>query len=105
MDYSQPGFWLAIGIGGSVIASLSAFQEYSVKSQAGEAFSVKPVFRDFCFGAFLTAIVYMFIPESMTAWMTSVTSTMKSAGSAAVASVSSSASANDIELQTGPARF
>ena len=103
MDYSQPGFWLAIGIGGSVIASLSAFQEYSVKSQAGEAFSMKPVFRDFCFGAFLTAIVYMFIPESMQSWIASVSSTMKSAGSAALSSASTSA--NDIELQTGPARF
>jgi hypothetical protein len=101
MDYSQPGFWLAIGIGGSVIASLSAFQEYSVKSQAGEAFSVKPVFRDFCFGAFLTAIIYMFIPESMTAWMTSVSSSAKSL----LPSGSATASANDIELQTGPARF
>lgn len=99
MDYSQPGFWLAIGIGGSVIASMSAFQEYSVKSQAGEPFSAKPVFRDFCFGAFLTAIIYMFIPESMQSWMTFVSSSMKAAGSSASASV------NDIELQTGPARF
>ena len=102
MDYSQPGFWLAIGIGGSVIASMSAFQEYSVKSQAGEPFSVKPVFRDFCFGAFLTAIVYMFIPESMQSWMTSVSASAKSLIPSAS---SASASANDIELQTGPARF
>lgn len=104
MDYSQPGFWLAIGIGGSVIASMSAFQEYSVKSQAGEPFSVKPVFRDFCFGAFLTAIVYMFIPESMQSWIASVSSTAKSLIPSSSAS-SASASANDIELQTGPARF
>jgi len=97
MDTSQPGFWIAILIGGAVIAAASAFQQYSTKP---EQFNTKPVIRDFCIGAFLTAVIYMFIPDTV--------QNLLSSGQTALSSMASSsqASANaDVELQTGPARF
>ena len=98
MDSSQPGFWIAILIGGAVIAAASAFQQYSTKP---EQFNTKPVIRDFCIGAFLTAVIYMFIPDTV--------QNLLSSGQTALSSMASSqatAPANaDVELQTGPARF
>jgi hypothetical protein len=55
MDYTQPGFWVAIGVGGSLVGSLSAFQQFSEK-QPGESFRIRAIVRDFCLGAFLTAV-------------------------------------------------
>ena len=98
MDTSQPGFWIAILIGGTVIAAASAFQQYSTKP---EQFNTKPVIRDFCIGAFLTAMIYMFIPDTV--------QNMLSSGQTALSSMASSqvsvAANADVELQTGPARF
>jgi Na+-transporting NADH:ubiquinone oxidoreductase subunit NqrB len=96
MDSSQPGFWIAILIGGAVIAAASAFQQYSTKP---EQFNTKPVVRDFCIGAFLTAMIYMFIPDTV--------QNLLSSGQTALSSMASSqATTNaDVELQTGPARF
>jgi hypothetical protein len=100
MDTSQPGFWIAILIGGTVIAAASAFQQYSTKH---EQFNTKPVIRDFCIGAFLTAVIYMFIPDTVQ----NLLSSSQTAASTALSSMASSqATANaDVELQTGPARF
>lgn len=105
MDYTQPGFWVAIGVGGSLVASLSAYQQFSMK-QPGEDFRIRAVIRDFCLGAFLTAILYMFLPESMLSWV----SAGQSLVSSTVNKISSSTPTQgggfgDIELQTGPARF
>jgi hypothetical protein len=98
MDTSQPGFWIAILIGGSVIAAASAFQQYSTKP---EQFNTKPVIRDFCIGAFLTAVIYMFIPDTVQNLLSSGQTALSSMGSS-----HASASANaDVEIQTGPARF
>jgi hypothetical protein len=104
MDTSQPGFWIAILIGGTVIAAASAFQQYSTKP---EQFNTKPVIRDFCIGAFLTAVIYMFIPDTVQNLLSSGQTALSSMTSShASASASSSSSANaDVELQTGPARF
>jgi len=96
MEAPQSSFWIAIAIGGTAIASLSAFQQYSE-----EEFRVKPVARDFFIGAFLTAVVFMFLPESMQSWVSS--------GSKALSSLTgqsgSASKGQDIELQLGPARF
>lgn len=107
MDTTQPGFWIAIGLGGSIVGALSAAQQFTQKSGSSDsAFRPQPVIRDFCFGAFLTAILYMFLPESITSWI-SAGQTLLSQASAKASSLASTAtsSASDIELQTGPARF
>ena len=93
MDLSQAnfGFWIAIVIGGSIIAAFSAYQQYT-----SDEFRVKPVVRDFCIGSFLSAIAYMFVPDTIQQWITSSQNT--------VAGIIPSGSA-EIELQTGPARF
>ena len=109
MDYTPPGFWVAIGGGGSLVASLSAFQQFSSK-QPGEDFRTRAVVRDFCLGAFLTAVLYMFLPESMLSWVsagqTLVSSTVNKLSTASSSTTpQSGGSFGDIELQTGPARF
>jgi hypothetical protein len=96
MDVSQFGFWIAILFGGVIIASLSAYQQYG-----SDEFRVKPVIRDFCIGAFLTATVYMFIPDTIQELISSSQSTMASI----LPTSSPSPSSVDIELHTGPARF
>ena len=98
MDSSQPGFWIAILIGGTVIAAASAFQQYSTKP---EQFNTKPVIRDFCIGAFLTAVIYMFVPDTIQNLLSSSQTALSSMASSQIpASVNA-----DVELQTGPARF
>jgi cytochrome bd-type quinol oxidase subunit 1 len=94
---SQSGFWVAILIGGMVIAAASAFQQYSTKP---EQFNTKPVIRDFCIGAFLTAMIYMFVPDTI--------QNLLSSGHTALSSFTQSPAVTasaDVELQTGPARF
>lgn len=95
MDASQPssqlGFWIAIIIGGAIIAGFSAYQQYT-----SDEFRVKPVVRDFCIGAFLAAVAYMFVPDTIQQWISSSQSTM--------ASIIPSAPI-EMELHTGPARF
>jgi hypothetical protein len=119
MDYTQPGFWIAIGVGGSLVAALSTVQQLTSKNPADPSthFRPKAVVRDFCFGAFLTAIVYMFLPESVlsmvSAGQTALTSSMEKVANAAskVTSVTARPSMTggggleDIELRIGPARF
>ena len=100
MDYTNPGFWIALGAGGSLAAALSAAQQYMAKEKE---FRYRAVFRDFCIGAFLTAAVYMFLPESINKWISEAIpsfDTKLQSGGAPPASLSS-----DIALQVGPARF
>jgi hypothetical protein len=96
-DSLQPGFWIAILIGGSIIAAASAFQQYSTKP---EVFNTKPVIRDFCIGAFLTAIVYMFIPDTLQNLLSSGQTALSSLTQAPAVTTNA-----DVEIQTGPARF
>lgn len=111
MDYGKPGFWVAIGIGGSLIAALSFGQQLTTK-QPDESFRMRAVFRDFCIGAFLTTLIYMFLPESIDSWISSITGTVSSVMSKTTLPqlgggdlVPSTSNAVDIELQVGPARF
>lgn len=100
MDYAKPGFWIAILIGGAIVASLSAIQQYATTESS---FTFRPVFRDFFLGSFVTASMYMFLPESfdsMVSSMPTLASITAGGGAAAAA-----AAADAIELQTGPARF
>lgn len=83
------GFWIAILIGGTVIAAFSAYQQYT-----SDEFRVKPVVRDFVIGAFLAAVAYMFVPETIQEWLT-----------ASQVTVTNMIPSGDLELQTGPARF
>jgi len=99
MDYSKPGFWIAIGIGGAIVAIISGLQQY-YSNESGQPFTFRPVFRDFCLGASVTATIYMFLPDSIDSWISVGKDSLTSmTGGAATSSVSS------IELQTGPARF
>jgi hypothetical protein len=111
MEYGKPAFWIAILVGGSIVAALSFGQQATTK-QADEPFRMRAVFRDFCIGAFLTTLIYMFLPDSIDSWISSATGAV----SGAVSKVSlpqlgggdlvpPSSSGFDIELQTGPARF
>lgn len=108
MDYTQPGFWVAIGVGGSLVASLSAFQQISQR-EPGQNFRARAVVRDFCLGAFLTAVLYMFLPESMLSWVSAgqslVSSTVNKISSSTSSQAHQGGGFGDIELQTGPARF
>jgi len=54
----KPGFWLAIGIGGAIVAAFSFAQQYSSK-KPNEPFRMRAVFRDFFLGAFLSATIYV----------------------------------------------
>lgn len=104
MDYTNTDFWIAIGVGGSVVASLSAGQQFMAKDR--EDIRYRAVFRDFCFGAFLTAILYMFLPESIQNWILVGQSTVKEVSKGVVSTIASeSKSLGDYELQLGPARF
>jgi hypothetical protein len=110
MDVSNPGFWIAIGVGGTVIASMS-FAEQAMSKNKDEPFRLRAVFRDFCIGAFLTATIYMFLPESIQSWINmgkNAIGSMTGGGevaTGAASSTSTSSGSSDIELQIGPARF
>jgi hypothetical protein len=95
----KPGFWLAIGIGGLIVACFSFAQQYSSKAPE-EPFRMRSICRDFFLGAFLSATIYMFLPESIDGWMSGLLSK-----AATVPVLSSGGASPDLELQTGPARF
>jgi hypothetical protein len=106
----KPGFWLAIGIGGLVVAIFSFAQQYSSKLPE-EPFRMRSVVRDFFLGAFLSATIYMFLPESIDSWTSGLLTNAPSGGSFMTGGSSNAAAAagaglsSDLELQTGPARF
>jgi hypothetical protein len=90
MNLSPYGFWIAILIGGTVIAAFSGYQQYT-----SDEFKVKPIARDFVIGAFLAAVAYMFVPETIQEFLNTSQTTMSTM----------IPSTGEIELQTGPARF
>jgi hypothetical protein len=98
MEVPQSGFWIAIAIGGVLIAGMSSAQQIWFKDPEEQpGFRFKAVARDFFIGAFLAAIAYMFLPESIQSW---VNSSQK-----AITAATSTNPLPDVELQTGPARF
>ena len=101
MDYTKSEFWIAIGVGGGIVAMLSTIQQLTNKdhTEPYSGFRVKPVVRDFLLGAFVMGIVYMLIPDSIQNWVSSAKTMVGGA------LPQSSPSSFDIELQTGPARF
>ena len=103
MDYTNTDFWIAIGVGGALIGAASAAQQLLNKNQSEpySGFRVRPVLRDFCLGAFLSAILYMFLPESVHSWISGAQHTV----SAITKAKPAAAAVQDIELQIGPARF
>jgi hypothetical protein len=92
MDLTRLGLWISLCVGGIVIAALSAYSQYSTKT-SDEEFRFRPIVRDFCLGAVVSAVLYSFLPESVDELLNSVKVELKDV------------EANDIELQTGPARF
>jgi hypothetical protein len=113
MDYTKGDFWIAILAGGSVIAAASAGQQIMWKDPDSmqEGFRARAVVRDFCIGAFLTAVLYMFLPESFQNMISVGSSAAQSMKSAVVSSTGGGASSNSfsgfdsMEIRTGPARF
>jgi hypothetical protein len=114
MDYTNTDFWIAIGVGGSIVGAMSTAQQllYKNESDPYSGFRVKAVLRDFCLGAFLTAILYMFLPETFSSWISSASTAVTSV-SKGVSNMSGGSSSNstpssgfgDYDLQIGPARF
>ena len=108
MDYTNTDFWIAIGVGGSIVGAMSTAQQllYKNESEPYSGFRVRAVLRDFCLGAFLTAVLYMFLPETFSSWISSA-STAASSMSKGMSGGSSSSSSGfgEYELQVGPARF
>ncbi len=96
MDFTKSGMWKAVLAGGIVIALASYIYQIYTKDPSEEV-RIRPVVRDFCLGACVSASVYMFLPESIDSIIDSTAS--------AVASATAVAAPVDIELQTGPARF
>lgn len=109
MDYTKTDFWIALAIGGTVCAVANVGLQLTKKDPESnqQGFRVRSVVRDFCIGAFLAAVIFMFIPDSI--------SNMISGAQSAVGSVSKGfsgggegstvAPSGDIELRLGPARF
>jgi len=112
MDQVQSGFWISILVGGILIAFLSASQQYYSK-KANEPFQYRPVIRDFCIGAFLAAIIYMFVPDSIQSMLNnlpslslpSLPSLSKMTGGSSEPVAASTSPSMEVEIQTGPAKF
>lgn len=102
MDYTNPDFWISIGVGGGIIGFLSLIQQFLTKNQE-EPYSgirYRAVFRDFFFGAFLTALLYMFLPDSIINLISAGKSGLQKLTGGSLEAVPS-----EFEIQTGPARF
>ena len=97
---TKPGFWMALAIGGALVGAAS-FAQQSMTRKDGEPYRLRAVFRDFILGAFLSATIYMMLPDSVDSLTTSL---IKTGGGVMSATVSSTPS-SDVELHTGPARF
>ncbi len=106
MDYKNPDFWIALGVGGVLVGILSTVQQFMSKNPENpdEGIRYRAIFRDFCIGAFLSSIVYMFIPDSVSQFVSFGSSTLSKVSSSMTGG-SAATSLNEIELQTGPARF
>jgi hypothetical protein len=106
MEASKPGFWIALSVGGAIVGAMSAFQQMQTKEQ-GQSFRMKSVVRDFILGAFLTAVLYMFVPESILSAVSFGQKSVESIGEklSAAAGGATVPKFSDFEIQTGPARF
>jgi cell division protein FtsX len=96
MDFTKSGMWKAV-LGGGIIIAIASYIYQIYTKEASEEIKYRPVLRDFCLGACVTAAVYMFLPESIDSFIESTAT--------AVSTATTVASPSDIELQTGPARF
>jgi hypothetical protein len=90
MDLTKAGLWISLFVGGLVIGLISAYIQYT--SNKDDEFRFRPVVRDFCLGAVVSAVLYSFLPESIDDLVNSV-------------KVEATVTPSDVELQTGPARF
>ena len=95
MEVPNAGFWIALLIGGLVIGSASAIQQYLTKDKNNGEFNIKAIARDFFIGAFLTSVIYMFIPDSIQSLFSSIKESLPT----------SSEVVEMPEIQTGPAKF
>ena len=107
MDYTKSEFWIALAIGGSLCASASTVLQLRSKSpeDPNSGFKARAVLRDFCIGAFLSATIYMFIPDSISSMISGAQNVVLSQVGGAVSSMDSTAVGTDVELRLGPARF
>ncbi len=96
MDFTKSGTWKAV-LGGGLIIAIASYIYQLYTKDASEEMNYRPVIRDFCLGACVTAAVYVFLPESIDSLIETTTT--------AVSTATSVAAPADIELQTGPARF
>ena len=92
MDFTKSGVWKAV-LGGGILIAIASYIYQVYTKEPTEEVRLRPVLRDFCLGASVTASIYMFLPESFDSIL-AYTETKPSV-----------ASPVDIELQTGPARF
>jgi hypothetical protein len=97
MDYAKPGFWIAIIVGGAIVAILSAIQQYST---AESPFTFRPIFRDFFLGSFVTASMYMFLPESFDSMVSNMPSLPSLASITGTSAAAAAAAADAIEEWT-----
>jgi hypothetical protein len=101
MEYLKPGFLISLLVGGALVAACSMGQQMYNKTPE-ESLRMRAVFRDFVIGAFLSATLYTFLPESVDTFISSGSELFtKNPSGGSV----STATSSDIELQTGPARF
>jgi hypothetical protein len=91
MDFTKSGVWKAV-LGGGILIAIASYIYQVYTKEPTEEVRLRPVLRDFCLGASITASIYMFLPESFDSFLTPPVT-------------ESVSSAVDIELQTGPARF
>ena len=87
---TKPGFWMALAIGGALVGAAS-FAQQSMTRKDGEPYRLRAVFRDFILGAFLSATIYMMLPDSVDSLTNSL---MKTGGGVMSATVSSGASSD-----------
>lgn len=94
------GFWIALLVGGLFVGGLSAGQQMFFSTE--ESFRMKPVARDFLFGAFLSSMVYYLMPETVLGLVEKGQETLQSAASVVQ---KGGLPSTDIDLHVGPARF
>ncbi len=112
MDYTNTDFWITIFVGGSIIAAISAGQQIFWKdAESSEGLRKRAVIRDFCIGAFLSAILYMFLPESFQGLISTSTLAAQTVSSSIKNSIQTGSGSEgfsnleSLEIRTGPARF
>lgn len=101
MEIGSPDFWIALSLGGFLVALMSLVQQLMTKEE-GQGVRYRAVFRDFFIGAFLTTVIYMLLPESIQTW---VSSTKSLISDTITSQKGGSIATEDIELNFGPARF